>query len=419
MRGRWAGITVAAVVSAAVALAGVAFGARAGTLDHSFAGDGKTKIGDLTGYAQTVEVGRHKRIVAAGFGGNQFGPGDSFAVARLRANGKPDRSFSHDGIKETDFGSMAAANDIALTHRGGIVAAGLTCKDRNTCDAAVVRYQRDGDVKRSFGHKGRVRLNFGPGSDVAYAVGFGSLHRILVAGANCPPGSPGCNIAIARLEPNGTLDRSFGTGAPRTGMVVTQFGPPSDQCGGAADMSVVDVKGRFLVAGSCAHGEVDVALFRPDGSLQRPDFGDNGVARADVGFKYATAMDLASGGGIVVGGDRGREGFGVVRFTRRGKLDRSFGSNGVASTKVRGPSRDLAVDSKGRIVLAGGSGSAFAFARFRPNGKLDRSFANDGRKVVDGDWGFGYALGVTTDRRDRIVGSGFKQRRFALVRLNG
>lgn len=52
---------------AVLAATGLAFAARAGTLDDSFGRGGKTYLKDVTGYPEAVAVGRHGRIVAAGF----------------------------------------------------------------------------------------------------------------------------------------------------------------------------------------------------------------------------------------------------------------------------------------------------------------------------------------------------------------
>jgi uncharacterized delta-60 repeat protein len=411
----------AALVMAAVILTvGLAYADDAGKLDHSFGGDGKVLVKDLTGYAESVTVGHHGRIVAAGFAGNQWGPGDPIAVARLLPDGRLARSFSHDGIKRTHFGNLAAANDVAVTRDGGIVVAGETCIVKDSCEAAVVRYTKDGHLKRSFGDHGKLSIEFTkvPGSDSANSVAIDSHGRFVIAGAACRSAVPGCDVALTRLKRDGSIDRAFTNGSKA---FYTDFNPgPGGSCRestGATSMRL-DSQGRVLAAGTCEKGDIGLVRVKPDGHLDRR-FGDRGTVRADLGFvDGAEDVGIDSDGRIVVSGAIKRRGFAVARFHSDGWLDRSFGNDGKATAKAGGARNELAIDSRDRIVVAGGGGQAFVFARFKSNGLLDRSFG-DGAFAVGKGWGYGSALSVATDQRDRIVASGFKKRRFALMRLHG
>jgi uncharacterized delta-60 repeat protein len=316
-------LIVALALAIVVLAAPIAHAARAGSPDDSFGGDGKVLIKDLTGYANAVEVGRHGRIVAAGFGGNRFAPGADFALARLKPNGHLDHSFSGDGIKETEFGNLAAVQAIAIGSRGGVVAAGYTCETRLSCDsAAVVRYARDGHLQRSFGDHGKVRIRFGPGENFASAVEI-DQHRFVIGGGNCPDSHPGCELGIARLNHDGTLDRSFGDG----GKVVTDFdsSPVPGGCPdsiGIAGMQV-DADEGIVVGGTCDNGDVALARFNSFGD---PDsrFGNGGKVRMDLGFERgATDLAIDQGHRLDVAGTIGHSGFDVARFTQSGKLDRS------------------------------------------------------------------------------------------------
>jgi uncharacterized delta-60 repeat protein len=415
------GLSCALALAALVVLLvpALSHAAPAGSLDHSFGGDGKVLLKDLTGYAESVEVGRHGRIVAAGFSGNQFASGADFAVARLRSNGHLDRSFSHDGMKTTPFGNLARANDVAVDRRGGIIAAGDTCTDRDNCEAAVVRYKRNGRLNRSFSGDGKLSLDFerGRGIDFASSVEIDSQGRFVVAGGGCLQGVPSCDVVVTRLKRNGAIDRDF-TG--RAKAVYTDFNAGPAACpesSGATGMQV-DYKDRVIAAGTCDGRDIGLVRLRRGGHVD-PRFGEHGVVRSDLGFDDgAEDVALDSRSRIIVSGAVRHRGFAVARFHSDGLLGRSFGNNGRATAKAGGAGNALAVDSRNRIVVAGGGGHAFVFARFKSNGLLDRSF-RDGAFAVGKDWGYGWALGVTTDRRDRIVGSGFKKRRFALVRLHG
>src|SRR4051794_2457439 len=92
-------------------------------------------------------------------------------------------------------------------------------------------------------------------------------------------------------------------------------------------------------------------------------------ATACGGGAGGDAAATACGGGA--GGDAGgnRAGFGT-----RGLVQTDFGGDDVAQA--------LAIQGDGRIVAAGGKGSDFALPRYTRDGKLDRSFGLRGKVVT-------------------------------------
>jgi len=143
---------------------------------------------------------------------------------------------------------------------------------------------------------------------------------------------------------------------------------------------------------------------RPATAAQRPGtidraFGDRGkvvTTVKDLSF-VATAMGLQADGSILVGGHtvgapNPQAGDAVVlRFTSSGRLDTSFGVEGVTRVPLaEQASMDaLAVGADGRIVLAGGvpsSGVPFVrratFARLTSGGAADASFGDEGIAAV-------------------------------------
>ena len=133
---------------------------------------------------------------------------------------------------------------------------------------------------------------------------------------------------------------------------------------------------------------VSVAVARPAyaqaaGSLD-PTFGTGGKVLTDLGDNSAGAQiqavvsdaALQSNGDIVVSGN-----FGLVRYLPNGKLDTSFGTKGLATTT--GSAAGLAIEPNGDYLAVGAgttsSGvSTFAVTRFTSSGRLDPTFGNDG-----------------------------------------
>jgi len=133
---------------------------------------------------------------------------------------------------------------------------------------------------------------------------------------------------------------------------------------------------------------VSVAVARPAyaqaaGSLD-PTFGTGGKVLTDLGDNSAGAQiqavvsdaALQSNGDIVVSGN-----FGLVRYLPNGKLDTSFGTKGLATTT--GSAAGLAIEPNGDYLAVGAgttsSGvSTFAVTRFTSSGRLDPTFGSDG-----------------------------------------
>ncbi len=110
-------------------------------------------------------------------------------------------------------------------------------------------------------------------------------------------------------------------------------------------------------------------------------------AGASVGkFGMAVQPDgkivVAGGAGIAVGKGRGKEPGAVVRYMPDGRLDRSFGRNGVAIVRSHSDFTDLmqpftavALQPDGRILVTSPIGE---LSRLLPNGELDHSFGVGG-----------------------------------------
>jgi uncharacterized delta-60 repeat protein len=136
---------------------------------------------------------------------------------------------------------------------------------------------------------------------------------------------------------------------------------------------------------------ITVTVRGPAGSLDTT-FGAGGVSKNPIGqaedYGYAAALQ-PDGKLILVGSVKGPnfEDFGIVRFTRDGALDTTFGNGGkvvVDFASAPDIARAVAVQADGKIVVAGGSnvpGDAerFALLRLNQGGTLDTSFGTGGK----------------------------------------
>jgi hypothetical protein len=145
-----------------------------GELDSSFAGDG-TVLRDFAAVAEDVLVLPDDRIVVAS------GVSSDFLVARFGEDGIPDSGFAGDGAKVIDF-SDGADTAFALARDGQkLVAAGSSRTHLRGTDYAVTRIRPDGRLDRQFSDDGLRQVNFG-GEDKALGVAVDRTGNVVLGG---------------------------------------------------------------------------------------------------------------------------------------------------------------------------------------------------------------------------------------------
>src|SRR6266540_155863 len=176
-----------------------------------------------------------------------------------------------------------------------------------------------GDLDPTFGAGGKVTTVFG-GDSRAYVLVLQPNGKLVAAGVG-PNG-----FALARYNPDGSLDTSFGAG----GKVTTPIG--------AANALVLQPDGKLVAAGSNNISPSDFVLVRynPNGSLDT-SFGGDGKVTTAIGFgARAFALALQPDGKLVAAGMgwTGSTGFesALVRYNPDGSLDTSFGAGGKVTT---------------------------------------------------------------------------------------
>ena len=129
------------------------------------------------------------------------------AMARYTPNGTLDADFSGDGKVVTDLfgGTDEQSFSVALQPDGKIVLGGEYHNGSDT-DYALTRYNTDGSLDDSFDSDGKVTTDFripyhGGSYDSVRDLAIGRGGKIFAAGSD-----------LARYNPNGSLDTSFGEG---------------------------------------------------------------------------------------------------------------------------------------------------------------------------------------------------------------
>ena len=371
---------------------------NSGTLDPVF-GTGGMVTTDVSGQedlAVAMAVTPRGQIVVAGY---VLGPGPGnldVALARYDPDGTLDPSFGTDGRVVTDLGAVEVARSVAITRQGRIIVAGATSRSAGATDVLLLGYDASGHLDQGFGEDGVVVADlFGPDEGALDMAAMADGHIVVAGTVDFSAVGPTADFGIARFDPDGSLDTSFGVG----GTARVDFGGSDFVAALAAHPS-----GAIVVAGTTlsATGDYDLALARltRDGRLD-PAFGSAGLVTTDF-QRLDLASDVAimpNGAIVLVGsvplGIAGSD-FLVVRYLRSGALDPSFGDAGRVTTDV-GLGNDFAaavqVRAEGTIVVAGRTNRSefpapptfdnFALAQYDRHGELDRGFGTGGLVITD------------------------------------
>jgi len=393
-------------MSALAVLTGLGTSAVAapGKLDTTFSGDGRATAfpKGATGYAVAIDA--KGRVVVAGY---TLSANTRIAVARFRPNGTLDPNFGGgDGRVTIDLGGTDYAFDVAIGSNGRILVAG-TRERRSGSRMAVAALTRRGALNRSFSSDGVAYVSFGKRFQSANALASTGAGKIVLGGSTSNGSTS--RWAIARLNPDGSRDRSFGG----DGRVTLDLSRSGEQIN---DLTPVP-GGKIVAVGSVESGlspRIAIARLGPGGALDRT-FGKRGVKLTNVGNGADTAYGVTQqpdGKLIVVGhvANGGKADWGVLRYGPNGRLDPTFHGDGIRILRF-GPDYEFAqasaVQPNGRIVVVGrirrSNNDQFGVVRLKANGSYDLSFSTDGRLVVDFDGASDTARDVVLQANGKIV----------------
>jgi uncharacterized delta-60 repeat protein len=344
------------------------------------------------------------------------------SVANAEQAGVLDATFGQNGKVTTNI--SAVPTDVHVLADGRIDVVG---------GAGVVRFLSDGAFDASFGRGGAAAVGFHAVSEAVQSDG-----KLVVVGSVLDSYGRPLYAAVARLNDNGKLDRTFGA----NGVVIINF------VNGAASSGAVVIlqpNGKIVVGGLSFIGvcrlTVDTGLARlnSNGSFDA-NFGYGGiVALQSVFHSTFNSLAMQSNGKILALGDNTI----VLRFLTNGNRDSNITGgtitsiahvgtamfqpngkvvvganyyedngydqdlqpqrylrNGLTDPTFNGPIIDygqdyppndfvvdspnaIAIDSTGRVDVAGMSqapdySSRFGLARFGSGGSLDATFGNGG-----------------------------------------
>lgn len=379
-------------------------------------------------------------------------------IVRYLADGKLDASFGSNGTVKVPRppGGVFVLAAVGVDSAGRIVLAGVSrlvppnsTPDPVQSSAALMRFNADGSPDASFGSGGTLITDFGlkapktsagPYPDASVGLGGLSLdsqNRIVVTGGVVTQLST-CNIAVdaegfvTRLTETGAVDPAFGfhlvDGLTRVGKIEPRPGGGYLALASGGPTCTAPEGPESVIIGIDPSGNVD------------SNFGSFGFR--PVRFAYPPLMAVGPAGKVLmmgspyrktVGEGKKQHGVRVQRIERllpSGAADPSLNRTGSVDVDLpkHGSLAALAVDPKGRMVLAGKLGtrlaksakngprrSTFMVSRLRANGRIDPGFGDRGSITT----GFGrasdsFATQVLLAGKGKIlVGGGITTPQFA------
>ena len=296
--------------------------------------------------------------------------------------------------------STDIANAVATQADGKLVVVGQTYKnnDYSNEDFVVTRYNTDGTLDTTFGRGGKVRTDFPGLAAVPSSVVIQPDGKIVVAGGAFPLFTFLGNFELVRYNPNGSLDTSFGSGGIVT--TTFPEGSYAFDVALQPDGKIIAAGTVFVdfIPGEPSNTDFALARYNPDGTPDAT-FGNGGQVSTDfVGLEDdAFSVLIQPDGKIVAVGSADSPAtyydFAAVRYLSNGTIDTTFGVAGKVSTDFGDQNfdraRSAALQPDGRIVAAGfaisqnGGVQNFAVARYTSNGVLDTTFSRDGKTQID------------------------------------
>ena len=238
-----------------------------------------------------------------------------------------------------------------------------------------------GDLDVTFGNGGKVRTPISP-------ISYSGIKSVAVQ----PDGKivttgDALNFFLVRYSGDGSLDNSFGT----NGKLSTPFSVNGDSYSNAL---TVQPDGKILVIGTARVNNkwsFAIARYNSNGNFDN-SFGNQGRVSLAVSSNPEISdilycIALQTDGKIVVAG-RAAGSITVARFNDNGSIDASFAANGIYRTPLTSfgaqqfPTNQLVIQTDGKILVGGLSTPDVAnggvVLRLNANGSLDTNFGSNG-----------------------------------------
>ena len=398
------------LIIALASLLNVCVQAQDGTLDSSFGSGGIVRM-DISSYfnevAKSVITQPDGKIIVAGYHADHIK--DNFCLVRFNHNGSVDSSFGPDGVVITNFTNTSIASDIALQTDGRIIVAGHSWGTTDN-EFALARYNPDGSPDSTFGTLGLVMTPFSGKSAAARTLKIQNDGKIIVGGHVYTVGIDWDEFALARYNPDGSLDNTFGT----SGQLTTSFGAGTRNWINSIQLQP-DGK---IVAGGFSNNQFAIARYHSNGTLDNT-FGTSGLVTTLIPGTtqgVINAVALSPSGSIFAGGFSvdTMSNFTIVKYNSSGIPDNTFGSSGILVSKIspeQDAIADILIQADNKLLVGGSTNESsifqFVLARFDSLGNPDPTFGTAGIVKTLIHPTFNQLEAITLQPDGKILATGF------------
>ncbi len=332
-----------------------------GSLDEGFGNLGRTYITNVNGKPVSgivaLAIQEDDKIIALGSFNNSFDIG----VVRLKTDGRPDSTFSGDGILTIDIDGEDYPGDMVVQPDGKILITGTKGNAEDEEHRGfVTRILPNGETDESFAVNGIFITASSLGIYQINAIALQEDSKILIGGTYLSE-----SLFIIRFLNNGRIDSTFDE--DKDGITGIRFEDEDVRYAGLNDIAL-QKDGKIVAGGTAGYDNYKIAIvrFNGDGSIDSA-FGDKvgySVLPMDAGYSIARTVTVEADKKIVLTGlyynNQPNSGFGAVKYNVDGSLDASFGENGVAFTGVNDLDLDTEIgagvlQTDGKIIVGGGA----------------------------------------------------------------
>jgi uncharacterized delta-60 repeat protein len=315
-----------------------------GTLDTTFGNNGVViaMLGANADSIRKVRLQADGKIVVVGQS-YKVGEGYNFMIVRYNSNGTLDTTFNSTGFVTYNVSGESDdyAGEIVVQPDGKLVIAG-----NSGSNIVLMRYHTNGTLDTTFDGDGLLIITTASGGAAGQVIVLPD-GKLLVTGYRNDGTKP--NFLLMRLNSDGSLDTSFGTGGSTTTSVSSS----------ANYISSTDRQsdGKIVVVGSSY-----IARYSADGILDTT-FGTGGQTL--VPSPYETNFVRVTADDKILVSSRG-----AYRFTANGQLDTHFNNSGFRHMGIINLtcfSSTIDIQSDGKLLIGGncgGSVSNFTVVRF-------------------------------------------------------
>ena len=372
---------------------------EAQSLDNTFGTNGKvhTSFGNFSTYFNALAMQSNGKIYAVGAKEGAFFETNGIFISKYNTDGSLDTSYNNLGInglpgtKEIGYGAnYEFCHTAVLQPDNKLIVAGSS-----NGSFSISRLLENGDYDTDFSGDGKMIYSFG--------AGIGSkINKILlqtdgkILGIGQAYNGVDYDFGIARFNTDGSLDTTFAT----SGKAIVSIGPAND----FGKDAILQPDGKIVICGYSNNSSGDsfsIIRLNADGTLDT-SFATNGKIYFNIPSKLncvAEAIAIQTDGKILIAGHADGD-FAILRYNTNGILDNTFGSSGYSTTDF-GNSQDkvyaISIRPDGRIILAGNSYDPlistfldFGIASYNTDGSLDTTFDTDGKMTIP----MGYSSGI-------------------------